>query len=322
MTDTEFVAWVDQFAAASEDLKQRTADLMRQAWAGFDQWYDTAAVTALAKQMADLSVAAQQTQSGLAGQYVAAVTAAALLSPSMPTPTGVFQVIRNSVPLTLVHTRPAEAYKRAVATGSTHEEALVVAGIRAAGLAFTDLTLQERASEVATLEGLGVTGYRRIIHPELSKTGTCGLCIAASDRIYSIGELMPIHPPECKCTVAPIIGGIDPGRSLNDEDLARLYDEAGSNKAADLRRTRYQVNEHGEFGPVITRAGDAFRGPDRVALENDPERAARMLDKVAPVLTLLEGRAAAGENVTDPLQYQRDLIARLRRIVGDQSSAA
>jgi hypothetical protein len=172
---------------------------------------------------------------------------------------------------------------------------------------------------MATYAELGVKRYRRVLRPELSVTGSCGLCIAASDRIYRVRELMPIHPPSCKCTTLPIVGDDDPGRSLNRVDLDRLYAEAGSTAAADLRRTRYKVNEHGEFGPVLTRAGDSFRGPGNVPLENDPERAARMLEKILPVLDSLEVRAAAGEDVTGPLIYQRELAERLREIVGDDA---
>ena len=49
----------------------------------------------------------------------------------------------------------------------------------------------------------------------------------------------------------------------------------------------------------------------RLAL-NDPERAARMLAQTLPVLERLE--AAGGP--AGPLAYQRDLVAKLRRIVG------
>ncbi|MFV8317037.1 hypothetical protein [Mycobacterium sp. 23] len=95
-----------------------------------------------------------------------------------------------------------------------------------------------------------IVGYRRVIHPELSRGGTCGMCIAASDRIYKIGTLMPIHA-HCWCTIAAITEEHDPADDLNAVDLRALYKDAGGNTVAHLKRTRYQVDEHGELGPVL-----------------------------------------------------------------------
>jgi hypothetical protein len=149
-----------------------------------------------------------------------------------------------------------------------------------------------------------------VLRPELSDDGACGLCIVAADRVYTVGTLMPIHPPTCRCQTMPIVGDLDPGYSLNRADLERLYADAGSTNAEELRRTRYRVDMHGEHGPVFSRQGDAFRGPDQVPLENDPARARRMLDKAMPVLDRMERHGD-----TPALAYQRDLVARLRRIV-------
>lgn len=102
-----------------------------------------------------------------------------------------------------------------------------------------------------------ITGYRRVVHPELSESKTsCGLCVVASTRVYRISELLPIHNL-CKCEVVPIIGGNDPGAQINDEDLGVLYDEAGTNVGyakgggAQLKREEYVVFDHPELGPVL-----------------------------------------------------------------------
>jgi hypothetical protein len=248
---------------------------------------------------------------GLAAEYMTQVVSATA-SIVIPQPRSIRSEIRNGVDMRLVHHRPAEAYKKAIATGSDHAEALVKAGMRARGLAFTDLSLQARNTQQAILDLAGISTYRRVIRPELSKTGTCGMCIVAADQVYNTGDLMPLHPPSCNCVVMPIIGDNDPGKQLNREDLDQLYADAGGNRFADLSRTRYTVNQHGEFGPTLTKAGDNFRGPNKVALEDDPDRAARMLAQTLPVLERLE--AAGGP--AGPLAYQRDLVAKLRRIVG------
>jgi len=325
----ETALWVQQFTAAGTQLQASTAQAVQAGWLSFEKWYDAVAVAALAAEMANLSTVAQQTTAGLSAQFATQAAAAVLDLVAPQVPRNLWTPVRDGKPLRLVHTRPAEVFKRAIATGATHEEAVQQAVARATGLTLSDVALEDRAVQRAVFERMGVTAYRRVIRPELSKTGTCGLCIAAADRIYSTNELMPLHPPSCKCVVLPIVGDIDPGLTLNREDLDALYAAAGSNKAVDLRRTgfksldelraagdaAYAVHEHGELGPMLSRPTDKFRAPQQVPLEEDPGRAARMLAKVEPVLISLEERAAAGENVSDPLAYQRELINRLRDIV-------
>ena len=46
----------------------------------------------------------------------------------------------------------------------------------------------------------------------------------------------------------------DPGHKLNQDDLNRLYEHAGGTTAgAALKKTRYQIVQHNELGPVLTR---------------------------------------------------------------------
>lgn len=108
-----------------------------------------------------------------------------------------------------------------------------------------------------------VIGYRRVIHPEFSKTGTCGLCVVAADRFYTKGELLPLHA-NCKCTISPITKNQDLGLRLNEDDLKRIYAAAGSTYADDLKRITVQVRENGELGPILTRKGEQFRGVGQV----------------------------------------------------------
>jgi hypothetical protein len=104
-----------------------------------------------------------------------------------------------------------------------------------------------------------VIGYRRVIHPEFSKTGVCGLCVVASSRYYTKDELLPLHA-NCKCTISPLTATQDLGQQLNREDLDALYKAAGSNYAEDLKKITVEVRENGELGPILTRTGEAFRG--------------------------------------------------------------
>ena len=115
----------------------------------------------------------------------------------------------------------------------------------------TDSGLILRKVTLDRYRSAGITKYRRIIHPELSRTGTCGLCVAAAGRVYSIKELMPLHS-RCNCTVLPITADNDPGLKLTDDDLARLYDKADGTGRNALMNTRVLTVDNGEIGPVLS----------------------------------------------------------------------
>lgn len=92
---------------------------------------------------------------------------------------------------------PADAYGRiadqyrweTIANGASDEEALAKAKIRAEQVVDTDISLAVREQEAATAKRLGVQLYRRVLHPELAESGlSCGLCIVASDRVYSVAK--------------------------------------------------------------------------------------------------------------------------------------
>ena len=117
-----------------------------------------------------------------------------------------------------------------------------------------DLTMAMRESARTVLaDADDVIGYRRVIHPELSRGGSCGLCVVAADRLYRKSELLPIHG-RCRCTIAPVTRAHDPGAELNAADLEQLYGAAGSTGRADLKRVRVTVEQHGELGPQLRAA--------------------------------------------------------------------
>jgi hypothetical protein len=161
--------------------------------------------------------------------------------------------------------RPAEQYRYARSQGADDAQATLVAVERAQHLAVEDLDLAMRETTRRHLAAAeDVTGYRRVIHPELSKSGTCGLCVAAADRIYHVDDLMPVHSG-CQCSSLPIVRGRgDPARIFNGADTTELYRRvlaaAGSTAADKLKNTRIRVSEHGELGPVLHDAGHRFRG--------------------------------------------------------------
>lgn len=176
--------------------------------------------------------------------------------------------LRNGADPVDVWSRPMKEYRYQVSLGKSSEEALTAAVDRADVIAGDNLLLADRKASLDVLAlSRRAVGYRRVIHPELSKGGSCGLCIAASTRIYRVGELRPIHA-NCECTTVPVFAGSDPGDALNGVDVAQIYKDAGNTTdSRKLKYTRYQVNDHGELGPVLVKKGGAFR--DSGAVEAD-----------------------------------------------------
>lgn len=179
-------------------------------------------------------------------------------------------VVSERLPVEEVFNRPARLFRRLLAEGRDAGDALDVAANRVKMELATNIALAEREAESQVLTHAGIVdldviGWRRVVRPELSAGGTCGLCLAASDRKYRTSDLKPIHAG-CKCEVMPIKEGVDPGHRLNGEDLDRLYDDAGGTAAKLLKRTRYRVDQHGELQAVLApeRRGEAvprFRDP-------------------------------------------------------------
>lgn len=163
--------------------------------------------------------------------------------------------------------RPAETFRYVAAEGNKAglrwiDDAKAQSNLRISNLVDDNLMLAQRLAQQETIaqavnldkRGPKIIGYRRVIHPELTKTGTCGMCIAAATRIYTVEELMPLHD-RCKCSVAAITAAHDPGDDANSIDLETLYGHAGGKTVSHLKRTRYMVDEHGELGPVLIPKG-------------------------------------------------------------------
>jgi hypothetical protein len=227
------------------------------------------------------------------------------------------------------YTRIIDQYRhQIVADGTDETTAADKAMVRLAVAAQTDVTLAVREQVRKTLGPLDITGYRRILHPELSKTGPCGLCVVAADRIYHKADLHPIHN-RCVCEVLPIIGSMDPGIQLNYDDLAKIY-EAGGGTGGDvvkggkrhsgaLKRIRVAMAEHGEIGPVLVNADQQFRGPRQVAQTVVPDTTASRKAQLAALekqLVKLRQVAESGRDVTPAIRWHTHRIDQLRSELG------
>lgn len=140
--------------------------------------------------------------------------------------------------------------------------ALQKAGERAERMVSQDISGAARNIYKIAIDNVpnnAVVGYRRVVHPELSKSGqSCGLCIVASTMEYKKSDLLPIHSG-CNCETCEIYSKdgylYDPGHIINMEDLEVFYREAkGSTHGWDLKKSRYEVVNHPEYGPTLVNA--------------------------------------------------------------------
>lgn len=260
---------VGQLVRVDGDLQETVATStsvqVQAGYAGLD-WYDHAAITAVAAAAGQAVRAAAQTAVGMSSAYLTRVLRE-MITTGAPTA----RTLRLSGPLRAGVASWASPYGRVADTvrfqlslGKTLDDAIKIGLERADALVRTDLALARRAQARATFEGnQRVYGYRRVVHPELSRTGTCALCIAAADRRYNVGELMPLHQ-RCKCTVLPITSGNDPGGAFDqDEKFADAYRMALSNRAQDLKEVRVRYEWNNELGPVLADAEHRSTHPGR-----------------------------------------------------------
>lgn len=211
--------------------------------------------------------------------------------------------------------RVADGYRYQVAmAGDSPEVAQEKAAVRIAIAAETDVTLAVRAQYQKTLGAQGATGWRRILHPELSENGPCGLCVVAADRIYKNEDLLPLHN-RCVCEVLPVYGRVDPGITLNGDDLAAVYAAAGGNTREQLRRVNVVLTEHGELGPILVDGNRHYRDPAEVARTYASSRRVReqaILESLEERFARTLLRVDRGENLEKTLRSQRERIEELR----------
>jgi hypothetical protein len=78
-------------------------------------------------------------------------------------------------------------------------------------------------------------------------------------------------------------------QSINDVDFGKIYSDAGSTAAEDLRATRYKIDQHGEIGPVIRPEGEPIRTKRQaVAAKSEQARADTLTRKREKMVSELE----------------------------------
>lgn len=261
----QFDRLVDQQAAGQAQLNDRTIAQLARLWAAVDQHGDPEQLASFTRRAVVVLRTAELATGRLTESYLRQV----LRQLGVTVPAGRLvelpESLRAGTTLEEVLLRPAATVRYLQSTDAPRDAATAAGLQRLQAIAATNLQLALSQSTAQSLQRVdGVRGYRRILRPYLSAGGSCGLCIAAADRIYGKRQLLPIHA-KCKCAVMPITRAGDPGLRLNTDDLNRLYGAAGGTEGARLKATRYRVEQHGELGPVLVPAGQQFRDVDDVA---------------------------------------------------------
>lgn len=228
-------------------------------WGGFNKWDDVDIVAGWAARSATLVDSANLNSRLLTRSFQTSVLRQ-MGAGRQPLPSMVNAYPRSNVAASEVYRRPVEQFIWARRNGLDLLGSDEAFKNRLVTLATQDVKLADRDEAQRIFDAdPEVTHWRRVIHPELSASGTCGLCIVASQRVYGTGDLMPMHGPSCNCTPMGITKSNDPGLRINDDDLKTIYAAAGSTAAEDLQNTRISIDEHGELGPVLVKHGDHFR---------------------------------------------------------------
>lgn len=255
------VPLVDAFAAQRAALVGRITRLVERDLAGFDGWYSDRLVSELAAQVAAKVLTGQTGIGNLTDAYLSRVTtlvAERTISPAGASPDLGRSLRLGQADLGEVYVRLGADFRWRRSQGVDEAAARSATTTRATVMADTDMGLAFRRQVVDFNQRRGVLRFRRVIRSE----GPCGLCLAASDRLYSRGDLMPIHG-RCRCGVMPVTMASDPGSTLTNDDLPALYEAAGGTSGEKLKQVR--VVQHGELGPVLVARGEHFRGPLEVA---------------------------------------------------------
>lgn len=278
------------YLTATAALRSRLLALVVAAYTAQGDYRDAAAEAFVAAVVPAVQ-AAQQTMAHLTSAYLAHLVSAAGGGTTAPVaiPAEAVSNLRGVDP-TEVYRRPYEQVWTALSQGKDLPTAVAAGEQRALSLASTDVQLAKtRASQIALSDDRRVVGYRRV----LVGSHSCGMCVVASSVRYHKSNLMPIHPG-CDCAVAPILGTIDPGRTINSailnesateqaigsqgmkffthDDVIEVGDllteahdavrETFGDAAADAHRIDYRkvimVREHGELGPTLTVASHNF----------------------------------------------------------------
>ena len=254
MVADQLVGLVDAHASGRDLIGAQVFARVAAVFAGFDGWYSDRLVAEVAAEAYAAVLSGQKALAALTDTYLART--ATIIAGRQVSPVGVkLSEPLRGIPDSQEFSRVAAEYRYLASRGASKDQALTGAMGRAKRMSEADLTQAFTEQSKRFMVGRKVDGFRRIVHPELARTGSCGLCFVAADREYHRADLMPVHNG-CNCGVLPIIDGNDPGQDL---DVGAVYGEADSTDGRELKKVRVEVVEHSELGPQLTFANRKTR---------------------------------------------------------------
>lgn len=177
--------------------------------------------------------AGQQRAIALTDAYLSAETGTA---PAGLPLQDIAQAVRNGTPMEDVYRRPFVSTWTALADDMSFQEAVNAGELRASGIANMDVLLAYTQSMVQAGKSGNIVAYQRV-----ANGACCPFCALLDGTFTGPTEPMPIHN-NCNCTAAPIMSKEDVGSFLT---TGSVVDDVA-------------IHEHGEYGPVVTGAGDHF----------------------------------------------------------------
>lgn len=238
-------------------IQAKTVATAAALWASYPRHNDSAMKSFLQKWLPTLMGA--ESAIGLITQSYINTSVQALQGTSLPAnplPSDLFtgSILRNGSDPSEVYQRPFVQFYSDLAQQKPVEQALASAQARLQAMAAVDMQLAHTHAARGTLmslpQGSRITGYRRVIGDD----DPCDLCVQAASQRYHSADLMPIHN-RCNCTVYPIVGTKDLGQHVNIVTLAQNPPSADDTK---FFGQKVIVHQHGEYGPVLTAAGNSF----------------------------------------------------------------
>ena len=267
----EVAALVEAEAEAQDAIADNLIEQILLVWFAYSvlegvrpgaQFYDGLSVADFGRQVSRLVIAAQQA----AGQTTEAYLREQFerMGEDLPDRTVVDlpEDLRLGAAAADVYQRPIRQIRYWQSVDMPLEEAVDRATDRLERQALADLQLARTTASqqlffVTNPER--ITGWRRIIHPELGNV--CGLCIAASDRVYRRIERMDLHP-----------GCVLEGTEVSASGVRALTRRRYAGPAVVLRTRSGQELRVTPNHPVLTDHGwvraDGLRQGDRVVRHN------------------------------------------------------
>lgn len=240
-------------------VRERVSRYARDEWMGMPN-YQQADVERFIARVVPVVTSGQTRISQLTNAYLDAMARAAGVKPVAAVKVAAGTL--RGVPLAEVYGRPAVAVYTALKGGKSLTEAVGEGAVRLDQLVQMDMQMAHTFAAREKFRGdERIVGYERV----LDGGESCALCIIASTQRYHSEDLMPIHD-RCGCTVAPIYGKRDPGQVINAErydTMQELFKANGIEYTGGQFKTdrSVRVDLHGEYGPVLSWAGQHFTGP-------------------------------------------------------------